>query len=283
VRKYLLGIAKYWIDKGADGWRLDVPNEINDDEFWAEFRQVVKSANREAYIFGEIWDADPRWANDSHFDGLMNYPVKDALIALLNKRENLQQFTDKIDRLLQIYPRENVFAMYVPLGSHDTERILTALGGDLEKLKLAYLFQFAYPGAPAIYYGDEVGLEGGRDPECRGAFPWDPATWKGDLQLWVRELIAIRKSRVSLRRGEFSRIVLKEDKGCIAFTRTLGEEKTLVVINTSPEPQDIQLPVKTHNWQEGQTLRSLLDHRPLPVSKGKLPITMPPLSGMYIG
>jgi len=283
VRKYLLGIAKYWIEKGADGWRLDVPNEINDDEFWAEFRQVVKSANKEAYIFGEIWDADPRWANDSHFDGLMNYPVKDALIALLNKRENLQQFIEKIDRLVQIYPRENVFAMYVPLGSHDTERILTALGGDLEKLKLAYLFQFAYPGAPAIYYGDEVGLEGGRDPECRGAFPWDPAVWKGDLQLWVRELIAIRKSRASLRRGDFSRIVLKEDKGCFAFTRTLGEEKTLVVMNTSAESQDIQIPVKTLNWQEGQTLRSLLDHRPLSVVKGKLPITLPPLAGIYIG
>ncbi len=283
VRKFLLGVARYWIEKGADGWRLDVPNEINDDEFWAEFRQVVKNANREAYIFGEIWDADPRWANDTHFDGLMNYPVKDALIALLNKRENLQQFSERIDRLLKIYPQENAFAMYVPLGSHDTERILTALGGDLEKLKLAYLFQFAYPGAPAIYYGDEVGLEGGRDPECRGAFPWDPAVWKGDLQLWVRELIAIRKSRASLRRGEFSRIAMKEDKGCFAFTRTLGEEKTLVVFNSTMELQDIQLPVKTHNWQDGHILRSLLDHRPFSVVKGKLPITLPPLSGMYLG
>jgi glycosidase len=283
VRKYLLGVAKYWIEKGADGWRLDVPNEINDDEFWADFRQVVKSANREAYIFGEIWDADPRWANDTHFDGLMNYPVKDALIALLNKRENLQQFSEKIDRLLKIYSQENVYSMYVPLGSHDTERILTALGGDLEKLKLAYLFQFAYPGAPAIYYGDEVGLEGGRDPECRGGFPWDPAVWKGDLQLWVRELISIRKSRASLRRGDFSRIVMKEDKGCFAFTRTLGEEKTLVVFNSTTELQDIQIPVKTLNWQEGQILRSLLDHRPFSVVKGKLPITLPPLSGMYLG
>jgi cyclomaltodextrinase len=213
----------------------------------------------------------------------MNYPVKDALIALLNKREDLLQFTEKIDHLLKIYPRENTFAMYVPLGSHDTERILTALGGDLEKLKLAYLFQFAYPGAPAIYYGDEVGLEGGRDPECRGAFPWDPAAWRGDLHLWVRELIAIRKSRASLRRGDFSRIVLKDDQGCFAFTRTLGDERTLVVLNIHAEPQNVQIPVKTLHWQEGQIPRSLLDHRPLSVVKGKLQITLPPLSGMYIG
>jgi hypothetical protein len=77
--------------------------------------------------------------------------------------------------------------------------------------------------------------------------------------------------------------MIKEDKGIFAFARTLGEEKTLVVINTSEEKQDLQVPVKTLNWQEGQTLRSLIDHRPFTVTRGKLPITLPPLSGMYIG
>ncbi len=283
VRKYLLGVAKYWIEKGADGWRLDVPNEIDDDDFWAEFRQVVKKANSEAYIFGEIWDANPRWANDTHFDGLMNYPVKDGLIALLNKRESLQQFAEKIDRLLQIYPRENVFAMYVPLGSHDTERILTALGGDLEKLKLAYLFQFAFPGAPAIYYGDEVGLEGGKDPECRGAFPWDPANWKGDLQLWVRELIAARKARVSLRRGDYGRVMQDEEKSVLAFSRSLGEEKTLIVLNTGSVKQDLQIPISSLNWKDGQIVRSLLDHRPFTISNNNLLLTLDSQTGMYIG
>jgi cyclomaltodextrinase / maltogenic alpha-amylase / neopullulanase len=283
VRKYLLGVARYWIEQGADGWRLDVPNEINDDVFWNEFRHIVKSVNRDAYIFGEIWDADPRWANDTHFDGLMNYPVKDALIALLMDRGNLAQFSDKVEGLLKLYANDNVYGMYVPLGSHDTERILTALGGNLDKLKLAFLFQFAYPGAPAIYYGDEVGLEGGKDPECRGAFPWDPANWKGDLQSWVKELVTLRKLNTSLRRGDYSRVLLKEEKGIYAFTRTLGEEKTLVVMNVSDESQDVQIPVQSLNWQDGRTLRSLLDHRPFPVIKGKLPITLQPFGGMYIG
>jgi cyclomaltodextrinase / maltogenic alpha-amylase / neopullulanase len=283
VRRYLLGVAKYWIEKGADGWRLDVPNEINDDGFWAEFRQIVKSANREAYTFGEIWDADPRWANDTHFDGLMNYPVKDALIKLLMDRETVGQFSEKVDGLFKTYPQENLYAMYVPLGSHDTERILTALEGNFDKLKLAYLFQFAFPGAPAIYYGDEVGLEGGRDPECRAAFPWDPAQWKGDLQPWVRELIALRKMRTSLRRGDYSKIMADDEKGILAFARTLGEESTLIVLNTSKDKQDTKIPVKLLNWHEGQTVRSLLDHRPLPVTSGKLPLTLTPLSGMYIG
>jgi cyclomaltodextrinase len=283
VRKYLLGVARYWIDRGTDGWRLDVPNEINDDDFWAEFRDVVKNANREAYIFGEIWDADPHWANETHFDGLMNYPVKDSLIKVLMGRENLIQFSDKVEGLFKIYPRENVYAMYVPLGSHDTERILTALGGNFDKLKLAFLFQFAYPGAPAIYYGDEVGLEGGKDPDCRGAFPWDPAQWKGDLQPWVRELIAIRKNRTSLRRGEYSRVLVSEEKGIYAFTRTLGEEKTMAIMNVSHEKQDLQIPVKSLNWQDGNTVRSLLDHRPFTVTKGKLLVTLQPFTGMLIG
>jgi cyclomaltodextrinase / maltogenic alpha-amylase / neopullulanase len=283
VRRYLLGVAKYWIEKGADGWRLDVPNEINDDAFWAEFRQVVKSANREAYTFGEIWDADPRWANDTHFDGLMNYPVKDALIKLLMDREAVGQFSEKVEGLFKTYPQENLYAMYVPLGSHDTERILTALDGNFDKLKLAYLFQFAFPGAPAIYYGDEVGLEGGRDPECRAAFPWDPVQWKSDLQPWVRELIALRKLRTSLRRGDYSTIMVDDEKGILAFTRTLGEESTLIVLNTSKDKQDTKIPVELMNWHEGQMVRSLLDHRPFRVTSGKLPITLTPLSGMYIG
>ncbi len=283
VCKYLLGVARYWIERGADGWRLDVPNEIDDDNFWAEFRHVVKSANREAYIFGEIWDADPRWANDSHFDGLMNYPVKNALIEFLMGRENASHFADSVESLLKIYPAENVYAMYVPLGSHDTERILTALDGNLEKLKLAFLFQFAYPGAPAIYYGDEVGLEGGKDPECRGAFPWDPANWKGDLQPWVRELIAARKLRPSLRRGDYFRVMMRNEKGDYVFARTLGEEKTLVIMNTSGEKHDLQIPVKSLNWLDGRAVRSLLDHRPFSITKGKLPVTVPPLSGMMIG
>ncbi len=78
-----MDVARYWIKQGADGWRLDVPNEINDDGFWAEFREVVKSANPEAYLVGEIWSADLRWVEEGHFDGLMNYPVMDALSRLI--------------------------------------------------------------------------------------------------------------------------------------------------------------------------------------------------------
>jgi glycosidase len=282
VRSYILGVARYWIERGIDGWRLDVPNEINDDNFWAEFRHVVKSANRDACLIGEIWAADPRWANDSHFDGLMHYPVRDALLACLNGKENIIEFADKVESMFKIYPRENVYSMYVTLGTHDTERALSVLGGSIEKMKLALMFIFAYPGAPAIYYGDEVGLEGGKDPECRRAFPWNPEDWKADLHPWAQNLIAVRKGRSSLRRGEYTRILVDPTCGLYAFSRVLGEEKTLIIINASPTLTNMQIPVQTI-WRDGQTLRSLLDNRPFTVMDGKLNLSLPAWGGLYIG
>jgi cyclomaltodextrinase len=282
VRNYILGVARYWIERGIDGWRLDVPNEINDDSFWAEFRQVVKSANRDACLIGEIWTSDPRWANDTHFDGLMHYPVRDALLACFNNKNTITQFADTVEGLFEIYPRENIFSMYVTLGSHDTERVYTMLGGNLNKAKLAFQFLFAYPGAPAIYYGDEIGLEGGKDPDCRRAFPWDPADWKGDLHPWIQSLIAIRKGRASLRRGEYARIMVDDVNGVYAFARTLGGEKTLIVLNASDSAVDAQIPAPTL-WKEGQTLRNLINGTPFKVSNGQVNVSLAPWSGFYIG
>jgi cyclomaltodextrinase len=284
VRQYILGVARYWIEQGADGWRLDVPNEIDDDSFWEEFRQTVKQVNSDAYLVGEIWTADSRWANENHFDGLMNYPVRDDLLRLLYAGTlKTIEFADKVESLLKLYPKDNVYAMYVPLGSHDTERLWFKLGGNLDKVKLAFIFQFAYPGAPAIYYGDEIGLDGDKDPDCRRAFPWDPTNWQGDLQPWVRSLVAARKSRSSLRRGDFNRILADDETNIYAFSRTLGEEKTLVALNFSDKPHDIQVPVGGLNWHDGMSLRSILDQRPFSVQEGKLAITLSPWSGIWIG
>ena len=159
VRKYILDVARYWIRLGADGWRLDVPNEIDDDGFWEEFRDVVKSENSDAYLVGEIWDGDPKWVGSKRFDGLMNYPVRDGLIGLLMETINAGDFSEKINRQLSQYPRENVFAMYNPLGSHDTVRIKTELRGDQKKLKMAYTFLMAFPGAPCdlLWGRDRIG------------------------------------------------------------------------------------------------------------------------------
>lgn len=278
VRAYLLRVARYWIEQGADGWRLDVPNEIDDDAFWAEFRRVVKSVNPEAYLLGEIWTADSRWANDTHFDGLMNYPLRDALLPLLNGRIPVSQFAEKVEGLFRIYARENLYAMYNLLGSHDTERLWSMLGGDLRLVKLAFQFQFTFPGAPAIYYGDEVGLEGGKDPECRGAFPWDPAAWKGDLRPWVQSLIAIRKASVPLRRGDYRRLLAEDASGLYAIERTAEGRQMVAIFNFSPQAREAHLKLES-----GSGLRNLLDGRPVSWRDDRLDVALPAWSGVWLG
>jgi cyclomaltodextrinase len=284
VRRYILDVARYWIEQGIDGWRLDVPNEIDDDSFWAEFRHVVKSANPDAYLLGEIWTADKRWVDDTHFDGLMNYPVRDALLRLLFAGTlDIPQFAEKIESLLEYYPQENAFAMYVTAGTHDTERLLTKVEGDLNKARLAFLFLLSYPGAPAIYYGDEIGLTGGKDPESRAAFPWDPNMWNHSLRDWVKQLIALRKRFEVLRRGDFKRVCLDVNEACYAFTRRLLDHQVMVTLNASPTPREFCVSLDKTGWSDGMILYNLLqtgvEYR---VEHGCAEITLPAWGGAWI-
>ena len=282
VRRYLLDAARYWIEQGADGWRLDVPNEIDDDDFWAEFRQVVHAANPQAYLLGEIWEIWPRWVNDTHFDGLMNYPLRKALLALLSGQANTTEFAGQVENLLSVYPAENTAAMYNLLGSHDIERILTVFGGDSRKVTLAYLFLFAFPGVPAVYYGDEVGIEGGRDPDCRRAFPWSEAHWNTSLRGTIKTLIGARKASLALRHGSFQRLLASEQQSVYAFARSHGEEQVVIAINSSEKPAAVEIPTAGLDLQDGQVLRSLLDSREAVVQAGRLTLRLDPFSGVYL-
>jgi cyclomaltodextrinase len=284
VRRYLLNVARYWIEQGSDGWRLDVPNEIDDDSFWLEFRESVKSINRDAYLVGEIWTIEPRWVGPDHFDGLINYPLRDAVLDFLNGGFiSAAGFADQVEGILKRYLHENAYAMYVTLGSHDTERIYTCLNGDLNKLKLAYSFIFAYPGAPAIYYGDEIGMTGGKDPECRGAFNWNQETWLEELRGWLRTLISLRKRYVALRRGAYQRVLADDRRNVYGFARTLGDEAVLVVMNASAAQRHLRLPVKELGWKDGLILHNLLGFEEYIVSGDNLVVSVPPWGSVWIG
>ena len=282
VRKYLLSVAKYWLEQGIDGWRLDVPNEIDDDTFWAEFRNVVKGVNPDAYLVGEIWEVHPRWVGNDHFDGLMHYPFRSAIVDLLNQKIRVKQFSETINYLLNIYNRENVFSMYLPLGSHDTERVFTLFGGKIEKVKTAILLQFTYPGAPAIYYGDEIGLEGGKDPDCRRAFPWEQSRWNFDIRSWVQRLISLRKKHPALRRGDYLSLMTEDANGGYAFARTLNEEKIIIAVNVSRTENSFWIPVKMLNLDEGSVLHHLSGPGESMVENGAIRITIPPFSGKIL-
>ena len=243
VREFLLGVAEHWLRFGADGWRLDVPNEIDDDDFWREFRTRCRAVNPEAYLVGEIWDDAGRWLRGDTFDGVMNYPLTRAIFGLVGRRidhEELSRsglngiaplgtrgFADTVRHLLCRYPTEAVAGQLNLLGSHDTPRLLTSLGGDVQAARQALVLLFALPGAPCVYYGDELGLAGGHDPHCRQAMPWDdPASHDTETLELVRALARLRSERRALRRGAAQ--VVAQDEQVVAIRR--GDEAAVTVL-----------------------------------------------------
>ncbi len=257
VREFIWNVAQYWIDFGCDGWRLDVPQEIDDDEFWRVFRRRVKGANPEAYIVGEIWHESKRWLQGDQFDAVMNYPITLSCLGFFGaKTIDLEEtrkaggyrgarpldatdFAEHIDQVLGWYDPQITLAQLNLLDSHDTPRFLSSVSGDQTALRLSYLFLFAYPGAPCIYYGDEIGLLGKHDPHCRNSFPWDEAKWDHDLRGFVQRCIALRKSYPALRRGSYHRLYAHDE--VVAFARWLGNEKLIIVLNASTATKTIDL------------------------------------------
>jgi glycosidase len=151
------------------------------------------------------------------------------------------EFADRIDYLLRLYDPAINFVQFNLLDSHDTPRFLTIANGDLTTLKLAYLLLFTYVGAPCIYYGDEIGLDGGPDPACRKSFPWDRNGWNRELLTYVKTLTALRKSQPALRGGTFHR--LYADHNIYAFARKLGTQRVVVVMNASYSTHNVNIPV----------------------------------------
>ncbi len=279
VRQYIFDVARYWVDLGIDGWRLDVPNEIDDDGFWGEFRQVVKSSNPEAYLLGEIWTVDPRWVGPQHFDGLMHYPLRSLILELIkDEKIEVPEFIDKAGHMHSVYPGENSSAQWLTLGTHDTPRIATVVKGDHRKVKLAFLILFSLPGAPAIFYGDEIGLEGGKDPDCRRAFPWEEDQWDRELRDFVKKLIRLRGEHAVLRRGELQ-FIEGPGQDIVVVSRTLDGSAMLLAFNPRDRLITCQLPVE---WTDGAEIEDLLLGDSYSVSAGTITLRLNPFQGALL-
>jgi cyclomaltodextrinase / maltogenic alpha-amylase / neopullulanase len=258
VREFLFGVAEHWTKFGADGWRLDVPGEINDDSFWQEFRRRVRAMNPEAYIVGEIWHDARRWLQGDQFDASMNYLLTAACLSFFPGKNldldtalrvggfqgqvqvvDARGFAERIDGLLDLYQPDVTRVQLCPLDTHDTPRFLTCARGDLASLRLALTFLLTFPGAPCLYYGDEIGLEGGYDPDCRRAFVWSEQAQNQEILDFTRGLIELRHQRRDLRWGEFR--TLHADGGVYAFERRLEHQSTATILNAGDAASELTL------------------------------------------
>ncbi|HYK96077.1 MAG TPA: glycoside hydrolase family 13 protein [Candidatus Dormibacteraeota bacterium] len=303
VREYLWGVAEHWLRFGIDGWRLDVPGEIDDRSFWAEFRRRCRAINPDAYLVGEIWQVAPDWVSGDRFDALMNYPLAEAIIgyvggrglneALLRSHHEYgrvtrldgAQLAARLVDILGAYAPETTAVQLNLLDSHDTPRVLSVLGDDREAFELAILLQATLPGAPCVYYGDEVGVAGGIDPDSRRAFPWDGARWDHDLLGAVRDAFGLRRREPALR-ADGVEITATAAEGLV-FTRRSATGKLAVALNAGEEPISLPLVDQGGTAQpSGSVALAMGRARSTPVSletvDGRPVIQLPPRSGVVV-
>ena len=257
ARAYLLGVAEHWIRFGIDGWRLDVATEVP-DEFWREFRQHVRAINPDAYIVAEIWQEHPEYVQGDMYDALMNYPLAEAIISFVGgeridrrvvaqhyelganiRPEDGRAFAARLERAMTIYDPAVTGTMLNLLDSHDTPRVLSMLGGDAVGVALATFVQMTLPGAPSVYYGDEIGMAGEMDPFCRAAMRWDEATWDRELYAATSGAIALRRAHAALRSGSFAPLGA-EERWC-AWRRDDDAATFVVVVNAGDAEAAVEL------------------------------------------
>ena len=280
-REYICGengILRKWLKAGASGWRLDVADELP-DVFLDEVRTAVKKEKKDAVIIGEVWEDATnkeayhqrrRYLLGKQLDSVMNYPFSDAVLNFI-KFENADAFFDGVMSIIENYPPQVLNILMNHIGTHDTERAITRLAGpdpegygrkwqyahnrlgDYEYLKgvsmmkLASLLQFTLPGVPSIYYGDEIGMQGMKDPFNRECMKWDAPN--GELLKWYKRLGEIRKGCKVFENGEFVPVFCRHKT--VAYLRRDEKSEVLIALNLDEEMVSIPL---GEEWSNSYTL-----------------------------
>ena len=303
-RRFIFGdedsVVRRWLRAGADGWRLDVADELPDD-FVAGIHAAARAEKPSAVVIGEVWeDGSTKVAYGvrrkhilgGHCDGLMNYPLRSAILSYFSGGK-AEDFVSGMETIRENYPPFAFYSAMNSLGTHDTPRILTLLGAGgerrdqsrdwranfrlerdalrlaKERLRAAALLLFCFPGSPTVYYGDEAGMEGFEDPFNRRTYPWGHEDQ--ELLAWFKQLGALRKTHPALRRGTI-RYVAAEGP-LLAFARADDGEEILCVCNAGDGPVTLPLPGNTASVLVGSPALA-----PLEEDEG-VQITLPPRSG----
>lgn len=245
LREHLLQVSRHWLERGIDGWRLDVPYMMDNPWFWQEFRTVTKSTTPGAYLVAEIWEKATDWVDGRTTDGAMNYRFRDAALAFIGEwRGGADQFAATLQQIDTEIPAPARGLMLNLLGSHDTERVLTHLGGDRDAARMALALMLACEGVPMIYYGDEIGMAGFNDPDCRAPMNWEQDAWDTVTLTAVRTAIQVRRDNIALRRGNQS-VRSTFGEHVIALDRIHPDQHVVVVAHRGRSDRTIDLGIDT--------------------------------------
>lgn len=241
VREYIFGVIDHWMrDFGVDGWRLDVADEVS-HEFWTEFKRRVRANKPDAPVIGEIWYDSRDWLLGNEFDSVMNYQFSIAVNKWIGSKSI--SVTDFINSYGFVRGSLNRYAFSMLLNlidSHDVKRFLTVCNGSKDRLKLAVILMMSFAGTPMIYYGDEVGMEGGDDPDCRRGMYWDDKKVDKELLDFYKNIITLRKNEPALRSDRLKVVLADNDRDLLIFTKYPDKNSSAkalrVIINNSPDP-----------------------------------------------
>jgi glycosidase len=269
VQDYFLNasdsVTRYWLNQGADGWRLDVMGDSSfPDSYWTTFRRVVKETDPNALIIGELWPKDSttlRFLDGQRADSTMNYRDRDAIVGFLTthgfdgkglgdsgRELSASEFLARLASQQEDYAKPAYFALMNLIDSHDTTRALWTLspgaendpaakaagaGEGKQRLRLASLVQYTLPGMPTVYYGDEVGVTGSDDPDNRRTYPWPQDGGKPDtaLQAHYGSLGTLRAGTPVLRDGSLVPLAADDAAGTVAYGRKTGTQAAIVVLD----------------------------------------------------
>ena len=284
-------VIKTWLDKGASGWRMDVAPWVPDD-FWREWRSALKQHRPDALTVAETWfDASKYFLGDM-FDSTMNYIFRSVVLEYAAGGKASKLYPN-IELMREAYPPQAFYALMNLLSSHDQARALHQFGWHADttdtkriaeakqRLKLAVLFQMTFPGAPTVYYGDEVALTGGDDPYNRATYPWADRGGKPDTEMLAsfKQLIGLRNQHAVLRRGSMGAPLLLDDHS-IVLLRQLGDSVALTATNNAAVARTVT--VRLPEGEKVARFTNLLGGPDVVTDQGTVTLTLPPLFGMVL-
>lgn len=283
-------VMNTWLDHGTAGWRMDVTPWVT-DEFWREWRSSVKEHEPDALTVAETWfDASKYFLGDT-YDSTMNYILRNAIVDYANGRSATKTY-QSIELMREAYPTQAFYALMNVLSTHDTKRTVYELGYTdasnpaqiaqaKQRLRLAVLFQMTFPGAPAVFYGDEVGVTGGADPMNRATYPWPDKGGRPDTALLAdfQKLIRLRNQHDVLRRGSIE-APIHLDEDIIVLTRQYEGVRAITAFNnsTTPQPISVELP-PGYGYM---AYRDALTPRAIKSVTSRLTLTVPALYGTVL-